>query len=184
MTEQDLSRRSILRVGAVGAMGVGASAVIAACSSDKASSTGTPSTDSAANTSAASTSSASTSSASATAGTSGSTATAPSGTKVAQLGDVPVGGAVGKTLSGDPIILSQPSVGKVVAMSAICPHQGCTVAPADKQLQCPCHQSAFDLSSGEPVVNTATDQMGPAQSGLTTLTATVFQGAVYVSAKG
>jgi Rieske Fe-S protein len=97
---------------------------------------------------------------------------------------VPVGGAVGKTLSGDPIILSQPSVGKVVAMSAICPHQGCTVAPADKQLQCPCHQSAFDLSSGEPVVNTATDQMGPAQSGLTTLTATVFQGAVYVSAKG
>jgi cytochrome b6-f complex iron-sulfur subunit len=47
----------------------------------------------------------------------------------------------------------------VVAFSAICTHQGCTVAAAGTQLQCPCHGSVFDAFTGK-VVN------GPAQAPL------------------
>jgi cytochrome b6-f complex iron-sulfur subunit len=64
--------------------------------------------------------------------------------------DVPVGGAVSATGSdGGPVIVSQPSAGKVVAFSAICTHMGCTVAPARNILKCPCHGSTYNLATGK-----------------------------------
>lgn len=110
----------------------------------------------------------------------GSTSTAGSSTDagakssgpLAKVADIPVGGAVSATGSdGKPVIVSQPSDGEVVAFSAICTHQGCTVAPADKILKCPCHGSTYDLATGD---NTG----GPAPRPLTEIPVKVKGGEV------
>jgi nitrite reductase/ring-hydroxylating ferredoxin subunit len=63
-----------------------------------------------------------------------------------QLDEVPVGGAKGVTAgNGDKVIVTRPTEGEAVAFDATCPHQGCTVAPDDGQLSCPCHGSQFEL---------------------------------------
>jgi len=36
----------------------------------------------------------------------------------------------------------------IAGVSAICSHLGCTVLPAAGELQCPCHDSRFDLTGG------------------------------------
>ncbi|MCD6639233.1 MAG: Rieske (2Fe-2S) protein [Nocardioides sp.] len=81
-------------------------------------------------------------------------------TALADVADVPVGGGVSATGGdGKPVIVTQPTEGTFVAFSAICTHQGCTVAPVDDILRCPCHFSTYDLATGE-----VTD--GPAPSPL------------------
>ena len=63
-----------------------------------------------------------------------------------KLDEVPVGGAKAVTAgNGDKVIVTRPTEGQAVAFSAVCTHQGCTVAPDDEQLTCPCHGSAFEL---------------------------------------
>jgi Rieske Fe-S protein len=75
---------------------------------------------------------------------------------------VPVGGAVAaKDSSGAPIIVAQPTAGKAVAFSAICTHMGCQVAPAGKQLNCPCHGSQYDATSGAVLHGPATKPLPP-----------------------
>jgi cytochrome b6-f complex iron-sulfur subunit len=79
---------------------------------------------------------------------------------LAKLGDVPVGSAVSaKSADGKDVIIAQPTAGKVVGFSAICTHQGCTVVPAGKTLNCPCHGSKFSATTGEV-------QTGPAKKPL------------------
>jgi Rieske Fe-S protein len=90
---------------------------------------------------------------------SGDSATVP-------LSSIPVGGAVSAQLGSTPIVVSQPSAGSVVAFSAVCTHQGCTVAPQGKEFDCPCHGSRFDGTTGD-VIN------GPARNPLTKLKAAV-----------
>lgn len=73
--------------------------------------------------------------------------------------DVPVGGAA--YVEDGNTVVTQPSEGEFRAFDATCPHQGCAVNQAvDGELKCPCHDSRFDLTSGEVLG-------GPAQSGLT-----------------
>ncbi len=69
-------------------------------------------------------------------------------TILAKLADIPVGGAVSATLDGTPLLISQPTKGNVVAFNAVCPHQGCRVMPEKTDLECPCHQSRFNSSTG------------------------------------
>lgn len=84
----------------------------------------------------------------------------PGGPLVA-LADVPVGGAVAVTTAGgDKIVVAQPEAGQVVAFSAICTHQGCTVAPEGDRLNCPCHGSVFEAFTGA-VVNGPADEPLP-----------------------
>ena len=67
----------------------------------------------------------------------------------------------------------------IVAYSAICTHQQCTVAdwlPAQQILRCPCHQSEFDLALGAKVV------AGPAPRPLPALPLKVSDGALVVAA--
>lgn len=94
------------------------------------------------------------------------------GKTIVALSAVPVGGAVAaESADGKPIVVAQPTAGKAVAHSAICTHQGCTVAPAGKQLKCPCHGSVFDAMNGS-VIN------GPAQSPLPAVPVQVSDGQV------
>jgi cytochrome b6-f complex iron-sulfur subunit len=73
------------------------------------------------------------------------------------LSDVPVGGAVAaKDASGAPIVVAQPTAGTAVAFSAICTHMACQVAPAGKRLDCPCHGSQYDATTGAVLRGPAT----------------------------
>jgi cytochrome b6-f complex iron-sulfur subunit len=94
----------------------------------------------------------------------GSSGGAAAGTILTALSDVPVGSAVAaKDGAGKPVLVAQPSAGKVVAFSAICTHQGCTVAPAGTKFQCPCHGSTYDAATGAVL-------KGPAAAPLTPVT--------------
>lgn len=100
---------------------------------------------------------------------SSSSATAPkiaAGTEVAKLADIPVGGTRSAKIGSDPVLLAQPTEGKVVCFSAICTHQGCTVGAAAKEFDCPCHGSKFDAGTGKVLD-------GPAVTGLTAIRVTV-----------
>lgn len=80
----------------------------------------------------------------------GGGSSAAGGGPLVKLSAVPVGGAVSaKDAQGRSVIVSQPKAGEVVAFSAICTHMGCTVAPADGIIQCPCHGSTYDLATGK-----------------------------------
>ena len=85
-----------------------------------------------------------------------------SGAKIIKLASLKVGAThnfVSK--NGAPAVLFRTNTG-VFAYSAICTHQGCTVAysGASKTLKCPCHGAEFDPYKSAKVVN------GPAQSPL------------------
>jgi Rieske Fe-S protein len=97
------------------------------------------------------------------------------GSTEVSLASIPVGGAVSATLGGKPIVVSQPSAGTVVAFSAVCTHQGCTVAPQGKEFDCPCHGSRFDAATGDVLD-------GPARQPLPKLTAKVSGDTVTVTA--
>lgn len=62
------------------------------------------------------------------------------------------GSAVKFEESGNPAVLVHLDSGDFVAYSAVCTHQGCTVAYQNGQLACPCHGSVFDPANGAEVV--------------------------------
>ena len=73
------------------------------------------------------------------------------------------GSSVIINFSTGSLLVDHPSGNTFVALSAICPHQGCTVSNYDSgssQFVCPCHGSKFDLN-GKVV-------QGPANSNLQT----------------
>lgn len=109
----------------------------------------------------------------------GAAATTPAGGgsdgPLAQLADIPVGGALSADDgAGNKILLVQATEGTVTAVSAVCTHQGCEVQPDDAELRCPCHNSVFGLD-GAPV-------SGPADEPLPAFEVHVRDGAVYAGA--
>lgn len=101
---------------------------------------------------------------------SGSGAAGP--TALAKVSDIPVGGAVSATApNGQDILLTQPTAGTIKGLSAKCTHAGCTVVPAGKELDCPCHGSRFTL--------TGKNVAGPAPSPLADFPVTVKDGQVF-----
>ncbi|GAA1685531.1 QcrA and Rieske domain-containing protein [Fodinicola feengrottensis] len=136
MTDSDLSRRKML---ASTAVAVGGTAVLAACGSSPTAGTATPTAGSGTSAPAA-----------------GATSAPAGGAVLAKLSDVPVGQAISsKDDDGKPICIAQPTAGTAVAFSAICTHMGCTVAPAGKQLNCPCHGSQYDAFTGKVLAGPA-----------------------------
>jgi len=100
------------------------------------------------------------------------------GTPIGLATDVPVGGSASFTdpATGERAIVVQPRAGVFEACSAVCTHQGCTVAyqPGSGLLHCPCHGAEFDPSTGAV-------QRGPAQQSLATITIrTASNGYLYV----
>jgi Rieske Fe-S protein len=72
-----------------------------------------------------------------------------------EVAKVPVGSAVSATYQGQPILISRPTAGTIVAFSAICTHQGCTVAPAGNRFVCPCHGSVYNAATGAVITGPA-----------------------------
>jgi cytochrome b6-f complex iron-sulfur subunit len=99
----------------------------------------------------------------------GAGGSAPDG--LAAVSSIPVGGAVSATNGSDPIVIAQPTAGKVVAFSAVCTHAGCTVAPQGDTYVCPCHGSTYDAATGAVI-------SGPAPAPLAAFPVTVVQGEV------
>jgi Rieske Fe-S protein len=154
------SRRAVL---AVSATGVSALA-LAACSK-----AAPPSTNSPAAGTTAQSSTAGQKSSAATAGSPASSGSASGAKVLAKLSDIQVGAAVvTKGTDGRDILISRTGQTTVAAFSAICPHQGCTVA---NSFMCPCHGSTFDPKTGARI-------SGPTPTGLATVPVAIQGGNV------
>jgi Rieske Fe-S protein len=82
------------------------------------------------------------------------------GRKLVALSDVPVGAAAAVKLpDGTPGVVARPSSGTAVCFTAICTHNGCTVAVNGKQLDCPCHGSQFNALTGAVLQGPATSPL-------------------------
>ncbi|MFJ9778538.1 ubiquinol-cytochrome c reductase iron-sulfur subunit [Amycolatopsis sp. NPDC101161] len=141
MTAELHSRRTVLTTGAAVAGAAVGAVALTACSSDNAKS---------------------------------GTAQAPiaAGTPLVALADVPVGQAkAAKAPDGSDVIVARTSESACAAFSAICTHQGCTVAPKGADLVCPCHGSVFNALTGEV-------KQGPANKPLPSVPVKVENGKV------
>ena len=74
------------------------------------------------------------------------------GAAIAGETEVAPGSAFKFKESGNPAVLVHLDNGDFVAYSAVCTHQGCTVAYQGGNLACPCHGSVFDSAKGAEVV--------------------------------
>ena len=84
----------------------------------------------------------------------GSTSAGPASVAIA---DITVGGGV---IVNQQYVVTQPKDGEFKAFSAVCTHQGCVVdSVSDGVIICPCHQSHFDVTSGDPVAGPATEPL-------------------------
>ena len=165
-----LPRRTVLA-----ASGTAVLAVAAACSSDPApapSTTSAATSASAAKSSPSAAGSSSAPSAPTAAPPASTAALAPAGTPVASVADVEAAGAI--VVGTDKPILLCAANGTVVGHTAICTHQGCTVAAGGADATCPCHGSKFNAATGA-VLN------GPAVSPLAVVAVTVANGQVYAT---
>ena len=81
-----------------------------------------------------------------------------SGSTLTTVGKVPSAG--GLVLGGAGVVVTKDASGTIHAFSSTCTHQGCTVSQVSKgTIDCPCHGSQFDATTGAVV-------RGPAPSGL------------------
>jgi len=95
----------------------------------------------------------------------------PAQNALAKVTDIPAGGGV--ILKDQNVVLTKDQSGKVCAFSAICTHQGCSVTAVEGgTINCPCHGSKFDATSGEPVA-------GPAQKPLPAVAFQQRDGAIF-----
>ena len=76
---------------------------------------------------------------------------------IAATGDVPVGGGV--VVADEEVVVTQPAAGEFKVFTAVCTHSGCLVSEVADTINCPCHGSTYDISTGEPTG-------GPAPSAL------------------
>jgi Rieske Fe-S protein len=81
------------------------------------------------------------------------------GEDIAALADVPVGGSIDATINGEPALIAQPTAGQVVAFSAICTHRQCVVAAAGDEFHCPCHGSMYEAATGDVIQGPALEPL-------------------------
>jgi Rieske Fe-S protein len=157
MSDASLSRRTALAAG-LGGAGILA---LAACGSSGSSSSDDPGTSAPA----------ADPTGSGGAGTPTGSASKAAAAGLAKLDSIAVGEAVSAQLDGKPVIVARPSSATAACFSAICTHMGCTVAPAGKQLHCPCHGSVYNASTGAVI-------SGPAPRALDKIPVSVAAGEV------
>ncbi|GAA0443124.1 iron-sulfur protein [Acrocarpospora corrugata] len=72
---------------------------------------------------------------------------APPADALAKTADIPEGG--GKIFESEKIVITQPTAGQFKCFTAVCTHQGCTVASiSNGTINCPCHGSRFKIEDG------------------------------------
>ena len=94
-------------------------------------------------------------------------APAASGSALVATADVPVDSGVIVDSGQTKVVVTQPTQGEFVGLSAVCPHQNCLVNKVDgTTISCPCHGSQFSITDGAVI-------QGPATTGLTPVNVTV-----------
>lgn len=69
------------------------------------------------------------------------------GMELAKTSQIPEGG--GMVFKDHKVVVTQPKAGEFKAFSSICTHQGCSVGDVTGgTINCPCHQSKFDITDG------------------------------------
>ncbi|GAA1114823.1 MULTISPECIES: Rieske (2Fe-2S) protein [Streptomyces violaceusniger group] len=69
------------------------------------------------------------------------------GMELAKTSQIPEGG--GMVFKDHKVVVTQPKAGDFKAFSSICTHQGCSVGDVSGgTINCPCHQSKFDINDG------------------------------------
>jgi Rieske Fe-S protein len=86
---------------------------------------------------------------------------APGGASALTTADkVPAGGGV--VLGDQKMVITRDSGGTARAFSAVCTHQGCLVSSVEGgTINCRCHGSKFDVSTGQPVDGPAKKPLPP-----------------------
>ena len=136
---EEAGTASTRRVVLLGAGGLGAAAVLAACGTDT-SGTNPNGSDFAENPVPAGSTGAD--AGNATGGDSGGGA---AGASLALVADVPSGGGI---IQGDYVI-TQPKQGTFKAFTKICTHQGCEVSEVKNgTINCPCHGAKYSIEDG------------------------------------
>jgi arsenite oxidase small subunit len=158
--EEKISRKSFVRLGAAVGVGAAVSSTLAACGG------GSGGQDSGGGNGGG---------AEGPATSSGEKTGGSGGQAIASVSQVRPGSAVKIRNKGNPAVLVHLQSGDFVAYSAVCTHQGCTVAYKDGQLACPCHGSVFDPRTGGSVVN------GPATQPLPQIPVEVRGGRVFLA---
>ncbi|MGC0251682.1 ubiquinol-cytochrome c reductase iron-sulfur subunit [Pseudactinotalea sp. Z1748] len=98
--------------------------------------------------------------------------TVSAGKTLIGLEEVGVGDSVAvQTPAGATLLLTRTGEADVVALSAVCTHQGCTVDVENEEGRCPCHGSRFDLRTGEVTA-------GPAKEPLARIAVEVIDGQI------
>ena len=100
-----------------------------------------------------------------------------SGKKVATLSELPKGsGKKVRQRNGESAYVIHLTNDKIVAYSAVCTHQGCTVnyVQSKKELDCPCHGARFDATNDAKVI------AGPAPRPLKKLKVAVSGNDIYL----
>ena len=99
-------------------------------------------------------------------------------TRIAAVGDVPVGGAIVFRYPepSEPCLLLRLEEDRYLAYSQKCTHLACAVTPQfeTNQLLCPCHKGYFDIDTGRPLA-------GPPQRPLPRITLQVRGGHIYAA---
>ncbi|HET9648278.1 MAG TPA: Rieske (2Fe-2S) protein [Microlunatus sp.] len=81
----------------------------------------------------------------------------PASTLTVPAAEIPVGG--GRVFNPQRVVVTQPTAGNFLAFSAVCTHQGCTVAQVTATIDCPCHGSRFAITDGSVVNGPSTEAL-------------------------
>ena len=158
MAEEGLSRARFIRLGAALGVGAASASVLAGCGGGSGGGEGGAATQGGETTGSGEPEAAGNQPGGETADVAGggetTAAEVQGGTAIAQEADVAPGSATEftDTETGQPAVLVHLQDGDFAAYSAVCTHQGCTVAYQNPNLVCPCHGSVFDPANGGAVV--------------------------------
>ena len=156
IVERAISRERFIRLGAILGVGAASASVLAACGGGGESGSGGSGGGGGEHNAASGGSGTKTAKPSAKSSgkkTGGAEKQASSGQAIARASEVQPGAAVKFKDAGNPAVLVHLKNGDFVAYSAICTHQGCTVAYRNGLLACPCHGSVFDPANNGQVVS-------------------------------
>ena len=92
------------------------------------------------------------------------------GTATFDTDEITVGSGGFLQIDKNAVIVTRPAENEFHAFSGVCTHQGCTVRMRESVIHCPCHNSEFDVSTGDVLAGpapTALKEFAVAISGTT-----------------